>query len=49
MCVAHGRIHESREQLGLVIIVTYLRSPDFAQYVFETCSQQRISLLGGSV
>ena len=46
LATPHVQRLESREQLGLVIIVTYLRSPDFAQYVFETCSQQRISLLG---
>ena len=46
LATPHVQRLESREQLGLVIIVTYLRSPDFAQYVFETYSQQKISLLG---
>ena len=36
---------ESREQLGLVIVTTYLRSPQFAQYLLTACSGPRISLL----
>ena len=38
---------ESREQLGLVIVTTYLRSPQFAQYLLTACSGPRISLLNG--
>ena len=36
---------ESCEQLGIVILTTYLRPPDFAEYVFQAFSQQRLSLL----
>ena len=36
---------ESREQLRLVIVTTYLRSPQFAQYLLTACSGPRISLL----
>ena len=36
---------ESCEQLGIVILTTYFRPPDFAEYVFQAFSQQRRSLL----
>ena len=42
------KIHklESREQLGLVLTATYLRSPDFAAYlVKEASTRQSVSLL----
>ena len=37
---------ESREQLGLVLTATYLRSPDFAAYLLtEASTRQSVSLL----
>ena len=42
-----SKIHklESREQLGLVLTATYLRSPDFAYLVKEASTRQSVSLL----
>ena len=36
---------ESREQLGIVILTAYRRSPGFAEFVLEASSQPRFALL----
>lgn len=36
---------EHREQFGVVIVVAYLRSPDFARFVLEASSKPQVSLL----